>query len=242
MIEVTPSPTEGTLEIRYSGTISEEDYTRALIPALDAAMAEHPRLRLLVRMESGFGDFTLGALFEDSRFGLKHWRGFDRVAIVADPGGMTRAIRAFSVFFPCPVMVFPLAGEDDARRWLSESLGSIHQTDLGEGMLHVQLLGKLDAAVYAAEEEDLNAFIRAHDRFRLLLDLRQFDGWQGLGALGERLRLVRDHRMLVDKLAIVRSGAVAKMAERLASTFFNAEVKHFDNEEFEDARAWLAAD
>ncbi|SNR53674.1 STAS/SEC14 domain-containing protein [Puniceibacterium sediminis] len=239
MIEKMAISHEDMLAFRVAGAVTEEDYTGTLIPALEEAIAEHDRLRLLVRIESDFSNFTLGALFEDAKVGLKHWRGFDRVAIVADKGWMTRAVKAFSVFFPCPVMIFALSEEEEARRWLSESLGAIHQTDLGGGALHVQLLGKLDAAVYAEEEQDLNAFVRANERFRLLLDLREFDGWQGMGALGEHLSLVRDHRALVDRFALVGSGKFAKMGERFGSKFINAEFKHFEDDEIEDAKEWI---
>lgn len=242
MIEKMSMSRGDLLAFRIAETVTQSDYETVLIPALEEAIEEHDRLRLLVRVESDFKEYTLGALFEDAKVGLKHWRGFDRVALVADTKWIIRAVKALSVFMPCPVMVFPLSQQEDARRWLSESLGAIHQTDLGDGVLHVQLLGKLDAAVYEDEEQDLNAFIRANDRFRLLLDLREFDGWQGMGALGEHLSLVREHRSLVDRLAVVGSGKFAKMAKRLAAKFIKAKVKHFDDDELDKAKAWITTD
>ncbi len=199
-------------------------------------------MRLLVVMESGFGDFTLGALWDDARMGLKHWRGFDRVAVVTGSTGVKRTIKAFSVAIPCPVMVFPPDQTEEARRWLSESLGAIHQTDLGDGVLHLALLGKVDAAVYEAEAEDLNAFIRANDRFRLLLDLREFDGWQGLGAVGEHLRMVRDRVALLDKAAIVGDAGWQKMAVGVGRRILGKEAEYFDGDRFDAAVAWLKQD
>ncbi len=46
---------------------------------------------------------------------------------------------------PGPVQIFDQDEVDEARRWLSGSLGSFHVKDLGDGVLHVQLMGKLDA-------------------------------------------------------------------------------------------------
>lgn len=242
MIEKQQTAREDVLEFRVSGIVSETDYREVLIPALDAAVAEHENLRLLVRFDEGFEDYTLGAVLEDARVGMRHWRGFDRIAVVADATWIVRAVKAFSVFFPCPVMVFPLSGYEDARRWLTESLGAIHQTDLGGGVLHVALLGKLDSAAYAGEGEDMDAYIRAHDgRFRLLLDLREFDGWQGLGAVGEHLALVRDHGRNVEKAAIVGKTAFAQLAEGIGSRFLEAEARYFDEAAFEEAKRWIAA-
>ncbi|MHA6325055.1 SpoIIAA family protein [Roseivivax sp. CAU 1753] len=242
MIEKMPGTTENRLELRFSGAISDDDYKTVLVPALEAAIQARDRVRLLVRLDSEFKDFTFGAMMQDAKMGLKHWNGFDRVAIVAEPGWMTTAMRAFSVLYPCPVMIFEPSQEDEARRWLSESLGAIHQTDLGGDVLHVQLLGKLDAAVYEEEERDIDAFIRTHDRFKLLLDLREFDGWQGMGALGQHLSLVRDHRKLIDRFAIIGDSAMAKAAETLAHSFVNAETRYFDADDFDAAKRWISKD
>ena len=152
-----------------------------------------------------------------------------------------RAVRAFAVLIPCPVRTFPLAEADEARRWLRESLGAIHQIDLGDGILQVKLIGQLESAAHDQEGEELNAFIRAHDRFRLLVDLREFDGWHGLDAVGDHLRLVRDHRMLVDRAAIVGTSALHKLAEGIGSRFIKGTTKYFDASDFAGAEAWLRA-
>ncbi len=241
MIERKSTSRGDILEFRITGTVTDEDYRTVLLPALDEAIAEHDRIRLLAHFDAGFEGYTAGAIREDARLGLRHWRGFDRVAAVAEEGWITRAIRAFGILMPCPVMVFPLAEHEDARRWLTESLGTIHQTDLGNGALLVQLLGKLDAAAYAREDAAMNAFIREHGRIRLLLDLREFDGWQGLDALAQHLSLVRDHRSFVRKLAIVGTNAFEKMARRLAPLFINAEVEYFGEDGFEGAKHWIKA-
>lgn len=241
MIEKKPTARDDVLEFHVSGIVSEKDYTMVLIPALEGAIETQDRLRLLVRFSADFEDYTLGALLQDARTGLKHWRGFDRIAIVADQGWIAKAAKAMSVIMPCPVMVFTLAEHEDAQRWLTESLGSIHQRELGGGVLHVQLLGQLDAASFAEEAEDLNAFLRANDRFRLLLDLREFDGWQGLGAVAEHVAIVRDHAAQVQRVAILGDGGIAQFARRVAPRFVHAEVKHFGSEEVEAAKSWLAA-
>lgn len=240
MIEQIDTGHETILEFRVSGTVADSDYKDVLIPALEAAIADHDRVRLLVRFDSRFKDFTLGALFDDARMGLKHWRGFDRVAVVSDNSWLNRAVKGFSVFLPCPVQTFSLAEYDQARTWLVESLGAIHQEDLGGGVLHLSLLGKLDPSVYAEEVEDLDAFIRRNDRFKLLLDLREFDGWQGLGAVSEHLKVVRDHYDLVDKAAIVGDSTWQRLGERVAARFIKAETKYFPSAEFEAAKAWIA--
>lgn len=241
MIELRSSPDDPFLEIHVGGVVTAADYRDVLVPAIEAALQDHDRLRVLVRVEESFERYTLEAMAADTRLGLRHWNGFDRVAVVSDTGWLNTTVRAVSIFINCPVAIFSLGEEEAARRWMVESLGSIHQTDLGDGVLHVQLLGQIDSAVYAAESEDLNAFIRANDRFRLLLDLREFDGWQGFAAIGEHFRLVRDHRHLVERVAIVGDKAWQAIGQRIGRQFIDAPVHFFPGEDFDGAKAWLMA-
>lgn len=241
MITVLSRPTDFVFEIRITGTVTDEHYKDILIPALEKALEVQDRVRMLAIFDRDFNRYTLEALALDARMGLKHWRGFDRVAIVADTGWLKTSIKAFSVFMPCPVATFDLADIDTARRWLVEALGSINQTDLGDGMLHVQLRGQVDAAAYAEESTEMSAFLQDHDRFRLLLDLRDFDGWQGLDALSDHFFLVRSHHQKLDKIAIVGDAAWQAMASRLGRQLFKIPSHYFPSQDFDGAMAWLSS-
>jgi hypothetical protein len=239
MIEVEQIGENGIIEIRMTAPVSDSDYKDRLVPAIDKAIAGGDCLRMLAIVEAGFSDFTLGAMMQDARLGLKHWRGFDRVAVVTDNGALTKAIRAFSVFMPCPVATFKVSDVDNARRWLRESLGSIQQEDMGGGVLHVSLLGKLDTEQYENDIDDLNSFFAAHEKIRLLVDLRKFDGWQGFGALRDHFHLVRGHASRVERAAIVGDAGWQDMAVLIGKRAFVIDARHFSTEEFEEAKSWL---
>ena len=242
MIDVKNGTQEGLLEVHMSAPVTDKDYAEVLMPALDAALATTEHLRMLVVMDADLGDFTMGALWDDAKMGITRWGGFDRIAIVTANAAMTRLVRGFSIFMPCPVKVFPKYSEDEARLWLYESLGAIHQTDLGDGVLHVALFGKVEAEVYGEETEDLNAFIRENERFRLLLDIRRFDGWQGLSAMAAHFRLVRDHVGQLEKAAIVGNASWKSMVVEVVKRLIGAEARYFDNNEFDAAQAWIKSD
>lgn len=240
MIDVEHTGEHGIVEIRMTAPVTDRDYTEALVPAIDAAIAQGDRVRLLAVVEAGFSDFTLGAMLQDARTGLKHWRGFDRVALVTDNSAIKTAAAAFSVFLPCPVARFTMAELEDARRWLRESLGTIQQEEIGDGILHVSLRGKLDGAAYENDLEDINRFMAQHDKVRLLIDLRDFDGWQGLGALRDHFELVRGHAPRVERAAIVGDAGWQEMAVSIGKRAFGLEARHFATGEFDAAKAWLA--
>ena len=240
MIDVEHTGEHGIVEIRMTAPVTDRDYTETLIPAIDAAIAQGDRVRLLAVVEAGFSDFTLGAMLQDARTGLKHWRGFDRVALVTDNSAVKTTAAAFSVFLPCPVARFTMAELEDARRWLRESLGTIQQEEIGDGILHVSLRGKIDGAAYENDLEDLNRFMAQHDKVHLLIDLRDFDGWQGLGALRDHFELVRGHAPRVERAAVVGDAGWQEMAVGIGKRAFGLEARHFATGEFDAAKAWLA--
>ena len=111
----------------------------------------------------------------------------------------------------------------------------------GDGILHLGLRGKLDGEAYANDLEDLNRYMAKHEKMRLLIDLRDFDGWQGLGAIGEHLKLVRNHAGLVDRAAIVGDAGWQRMAAEVGKRVLSGEVRYFPGAEIEAAKSWLAA-
>lgn len=241
MIEIEHTGEHGILEIRMTPPVTDKDYTETLIPAIDAAIAKADRVRILAIIEAGFSDFTLGAMLQDARTGFKHWRGFDRAAVVTDNSAMKTTIGALSVFMPCPVARFPMSELEDARRWLRESLGTIQQEEIGDGILHVSLRGKLDSAAYENDIEDLNRYMAQHDKVRLLIDLRDFDGWQGMGGLRDHFDLVRGHARHVERAAVVGDAGWQDMAVGIGKRAFGLDARYFDGDEFDAAKAWLAA-
>ncbi|MCT8160217.1 STAS/SEC14 domain-containing protein [Pseudoruegeria sp. SHC-113] len=239
MIEIIDGRPEGMLEAKLTGKLTAEDYEAVLMPAIEEALWDRDSIRFLAQIGPGFDGFTGAAALDDLRLGLRHWRGFDRIALVTDVGWLETAARAMAFMAPCPVKVFPLEKLSEARLWLSESLGAVHMQDLGAGVLQIQLLGQLDAAVYEGANERLDAFVRDNDSVRFLLDLREFDGWLGISALGQHFSLVRDHHRIPEKIAFVGTKDWQKMAERIASRFFAAEIEYFDGAQIEAAKVWL---
>ncbi len=227
------------IELELTGQVSRDDYETTLIPAIETALTAQDQLRILVLMDEGFEGFDLGAAWADIQMGLTHWRGFDRIAVVAAAGWIKTGVRIMAPLMPCPVQLFAPAEAEAARRWLRQSLGTVHMEVLPSGALHVQLMGKLDPQVLARAEDGLDAHIRASDNFRLLLDLGQFEGWQGLSALGAHFKLVREHAPQASKLAILGDKGWQHMGQRVASHFLNAETQFFEISARAQAETWL---
>ncbi len=106
----------------------------------------------------------------------------------------------------------------------------------------MQLLGRPDADDFADASGDLEARLRERDGFHLLLDLREFDGWQGLAAIIGHLSLAREHAAQAQRVAVVGEHGWQKLAQRVAGRFLNAETRYFPGEAFEAAKMWLTGD
>ncbi|WP_170414543.1 STAS/SEC14 domain-containing protein [Ruegeria atlantica] len=241
MITVHTDSDGAQIEIELSGEVTSKDYSETLVPAIEAALREHDAVRLLAIVQPEFKGYDLGAAWSDTKLGLSHWRGFDRIAVAADQGWVQTSVRLAAPIFPCPVQVFELSELEAARRWMRESLGAIHVTDLGGPCVQISLMGKLDPEEYQQAERDLDSLLSSKNGFRLLIDLREFDGWQGLTALAAHFRLARGHVGLLDCAAIVGDKAWQHMAQRVASHVLGARTQFFPSDEFENAKSWLAA-
>ncbi|MTH96789.1 STAS/SEC14 domain-containing protein [Roseibium sp. RKSG952] len=241
MIKLIPDTPDGMLEFKVTGKVTDADYETVLTPEIERALETHDRIRVLVQFGPGFEGYTFSAAWDDTKLGLRHWSGFERCAVVSDVDWVKMVVKGVSFAMPCPIRCFDLDAHDDARRWLFESLGTIHVDDEGDGVVHVKLIGKLEPGAYDNATGDLDALIAKYGHIRLLLDLREFDGWQGLGALTSHLSLVREHRRAPTRVAIVGDEAWMDLARRVFSVFTDAETRFFAGDGFDDPEAWVRA-
>jgi hypothetical protein len=241
MIELIDALPSGTLGFRCSGRITGEEMQRLVIPPIEAALLEFDHIKALVVLEPSFEGLSLEAAWDDTSLGLRHWDGFERLAVVTDLGWARHGMRAMAVLLPCPVHLFPRAEQDNARRWLSESLGTVHIDRQGE-VITISLIGLLDPEVYARIDDDLANLFSQVDHPRVLLDLRQFDGWLALGALRQHLALIRDYRHRAQKLAVVSNGPLMQLAPRLIKTFSHADTQTFSSSDLLAAQDWICGD
>ncbi len=241
MIEIIQGLPIGTVGFTFIGEIKGFDYDNVLVPEIDQAIHQYDQIKALLIFGSEFKGYTLEAAWDDTSLGLRHWDGFERIAVVTDVPWLRQSIRAIGVLLPYPVRLFNAGEDEKARRWLSESLGTIHLDQQGD-VISIEMIGRLDSAVYQRIEDDLaNAFSRT-DNPRLLLNLREFDGWLGLGALSQHLALIRDYRAIPKRVAVVGAQRWQHAAQRLMARFVNAETRYFDSSVLLEAQEWICMD
>jgi hypothetical protein len=105
------------LEVRVTGKLTKESYQK-FVPAVDAQIKEYGKLRILFVMED-FHGWTAGAMWEDLKFDLKHWKDIERLAIVGDKKWEKGMALFCKPFTKATIRYFDAADLDDAREWLA---------------------------------------------------------------------------------------------------------------------------
>jgi hypothetical protein len=120
MIEPLQGMPPGVLGFEAKGEVEAEDYREVLRPAIDKAVEEHGKVRVLYVLGPEFEDYEGGAMFQDAKLGAAHPFSFERCALVTDARWAGPALRVFSGLWPGVFRAFPSAELEAAKSWLTE--------------------------------------------------------------------------------------------------------------------------
>jgi hypothetical protein len=119
MIEQLASGSDTVLGFKLSGKLHDEDY-KILVPAVDAAIAQHDRVRLLAWFHD-FHGWDLHALWDDIKFAATHCTKIDRIALVGEKTWEKWMAAVCKPFTRAKVRYFEAADIDAAWAWLREA-------------------------------------------------------------------------------------------------------------------------
>jgi hypothetical protein len=119
MIELMQGLPDGVVGFEAVGEVTARDYEEILTPAFEAARAEHEHVRVVFVVGERFEGFSSGALWDDTKFGFTHLRGWGRVALVTDVDWMRHLAHAFGWLSPGGMQVFPTSELDVAKDWVA---------------------------------------------------------------------------------------------------------------------------
>lgn len=105
---------------RATGEVTKEDYDKILVPEIEKVDKQHGHIHFLMVMETKGRNFSLGAWLQDAWQGLKHYRGWKKVAIVTDEKGLEKFTDVFSAVIPGKTKGFALTQLAEAEQWVSE--------------------------------------------------------------------------------------------------------------------------
>ncbi len=118
MIRLLDGFPENVLAAACEGQVTRPDYETVLIPAVEAALQRHQKLRIYYETTPQFTGIDAGAVWEDFSLGIGHLPRWERMACVTDVEWIRFAVNAFRFLMPGRLRVFPVSERDEARRWI----------------------------------------------------------------------------------------------------------------------------
>lgn len=228
------------LAYELSGKISEEDYRDVLIPDLAEKIDKGP-VRVVLHMGEQVEGFSFGALVEDAKLGLNYRDAFEKIALSTDNHLVRAGAHLLQPFVPFEMKLFHDNELREAEKWaMSEETRPIHRLNRAKGILTIHPIGDLEKEQFELLEEHLDEYLREHKKLRgVLIESPHFPGWSNFSAMLAHLRFVKEHRKLVDKVAILTNDKLFSVLPKIAAQFVQAEVKSFKVTEQRLARMWL---
>ena len=116
-VELVESPDGRMVEVQVTGKLSKEDY-EYFVPRTEKLM-QNGKVRILFSMHE-FSGWEMGALWEDIKFDIKHFKDIDRLAMVGDKKwehGMAMFCQPFTT---AKLQYFDQSEIEQARAWLAE--------------------------------------------------------------------------------------------------------------------------
>jgi hypothetical protein len=120
MLTLTEDAGGKVLAIKINGKLSKEDYEQ-FVPKVEELIKQQGKVRILMEMHD-FHGWEMGALWEDIKFDVKHFRDIERLAMIGESkweAGMAVFCKPFTT---AKIKYFDASNADDARQWIREDL------------------------------------------------------------------------------------------------------------------------
>ena len=104
------------LELQASGKLTHEDF-QYFVPVFERLVKQQGKIRVLLEM-ADFHGWDVGAVWDEIKFDLRHFRDIERLAMVGDKGwerGMCLFCRPFTT---AKIRYFTRAAINEARSWI----------------------------------------------------------------------------------------------------------------------------
>lgn len=222
------------------GKITQEDYTKTLLPIFEEARDSGEKLRVFLSFGSDFEGYTLNAAWEDSKFGLKYLRTIEKAAVVSDQRWIKRLSSFFGSLIPCPVKVFDNSQIEAAKAWIEfGKSGLVHSLDEATGVLTVKVFSPLSSEDFEVMGHVVDSYIERKGTLKgIVICAEKFPGWENFGSFLRHFEFIKGHHKLVERVALVADGELSRRLPSMADHFIEAQLKHFDRESLSEAQAW----
>lgn len=104
------------LDLKITGKLEAHDYD-IFVPEIERLIKEHGKISIMLELLD-FEGWTAGAVWQDTKFALKHFNDIERIALVGDKIWEKSASYFLKVFTHASVHYFDVSERDEAFVWL----------------------------------------------------------------------------------------------------------------------------
>lgn len=104
--------------VHVSGKLAKADY-ELFVPEVERLVRQHGKLSMLFDM-TGFHGWEAGALWEDTKFAIKHFSDIEKLAMVGEKKWQQGMAMFCKPFTKATIRYFDHANIAEARKWLAE--------------------------------------------------------------------------------------------------------------------------
>jgi hypothetical protein len=118
-----------------------------------------------------------------------------------------------------------------------------YELNRAESILIIMPSGPLESMDFEKLVQEVDPYIREHGKLNgLMIYTKSFPGWDNFAAFLSHIKFVKNHHQKVKKIAAVTSSSFLSIMPQVANHFIQAEVRHFDYGDKDEALNWLKAD
>ncbi|MCK5392015.1 MAG: STAS/SEC14 domain-containing protein [Deltaproteobacteria bacterium] len=119
MIGIIPFEEGNIIGFRLNGRIEDEEFDQ-ITEKIEEMLKHYDKLRIYAEIEE-IGGMSVNTLMKDIHFKLKHWRNFEKEAVVSDKGWLESWIAVADKIFPSiEIKHFNTNEVEKAKEWLKE--------------------------------------------------------------------------------------------------------------------------
>jgi hypothetical protein len=119
MIEILAMGGDKVIGIRIKGRVESADF-ETVTGVIEEKFGGQDRVRIYVEIED-FGGMSLPVFLKDLRFSLKHYKQFEREAVVSDKAWLKTFVTVTDKLFPSiEAKHFSFADKEKALSWITD--------------------------------------------------------------------------------------------------------------------------
>lgn len=104
------------LAIKLSGKLAAQDYEE-FVPAVESIVKEKGSIRILITMHD-FHGWEMAAVWEDTKFGMRHFRDIERLAMIGEKAWQHGMAVFCKPFTKAEVRYFDTSAAAEAESWI----------------------------------------------------------------------------------------------------------------------------